>query len=139
MFAGFVFIPLWYELTPKWGPQLSAVFTLSWLVFKYCLYIVTSCSQPTLFLYIFFFISRPLLTAFPCDSSSANQNSLSICCWYVSVFNLGVHCNDDLYFENLPFSFLFVSPFSYMFLSFTLSHGGPVNIARKLSTINRSP
>ena len=100
---------------------------------------------PTNSFLVFYFAA---LTAFPFEFLPANQNSLSmsICCRYVSIFNLGVCCY-DLDFGNLLLSlslslslsiFLYlsiylslVSHFSYMFLSFLPSRGGPVNLARK--------
>ena len=47
-------------------------------------YLVVSGCQLSPFL---FFIPRSHLTAFPFESPSGNQNSLSIRCWYVSIFN----------------------------------------------------
>ena len=91
-------------------------------------YLVASGGQLTPFP---FSITHPLLTRFPFESSSANKNSLTICCRYISIFNLGACCYYDLDFGNLLFSFLFVSPFSYMVLFFLSPLGGPVNLASK--------
>ena len=37
-----------------------------------------------------FSILRTLLTTFPFESPLANQNSLLICCWYISIFKPGI-------------------------------------------------
>ena len=58
--------------------------------------------------------------------------------WYVSIFNWGACCYDELDFGEPPFCFLFDSPFSQMFLSFPTYRRGPVNLARTQLTINRS-
>ena len=60
----------------------AATFGLHIVVFGvlFCLYLAVSSCQITIFM---FSISRPLLTAFPFKYPSANQNSLSIRCWYV--------------------------------------------------------
>ena len=66
---------------------------------------------------------------FPFEFFLAIQNPSMICCWNVSILNPGVNCFDEQAFRNLSFPFLFFSPFSCMFLSFSPSSGGPVNFA----------
>ena len=81
-----------------------------------------------------FYPASTAQTVFSFEFLPTNQNSLSICCRYISIFNAGVRCYDERDFRNLPFSFLFVSlfssclslsliSFSYMFLSFPLPYG----------------
>ena len=53
-----------------------------------CLYYVASGRQLTPFLV--FYPAPTALTSFSFEFSSANQNSLSIRCWYFSIFNPGV-------------------------------------------------
>ena len=62
----------------------------------------------------FFPIFYPMLT-FNCFSilvSSRQSEPAADFSWYISAFNKGTSRYDDLDFRNLPFSFLFVSPFS---------------------------
>ena len=73
----------------------------------------------------------PTLNGFSLWVSSSQSESAADISWYISIFNLVACCCDDLDFENLPFSFLFVSPLTHIFLSFPLSRGGPVNLAKK--------
>ena len=73
--------------TPKEWLQHSSVFTSSWMVFQF----VFTLSRFQRNSHPFRFQSRALITTFSFESSSANQNSLSIRCWYVSIFKPGFH------------------------------------------------
>ena len=91
MFAGFFFTAsrlVWdpfSELTPKWGPQLSAVFILSSLVSNW-MSLSPRVRPPTKS--FFCFLSRiHSLMAFSFEFPSTNQNLLSISCWRISLFN----------------------------------------------------
>ena len=75
-----------------------------------------------------FYPSATPLPAFSFEFLPANRNSLLICCLYVLIFNPGVCC-----YDNFDFPFLFVCLFSYLFLSFTPSRGGLINIAENTS------
>ena len=81
-------------------------------------------------LFFLFSIPRPL--------SSNKSEPAADFSWYISIFNLGAR-NYDPYFGNPPFSFLYISSFSYMFLSFPPSRSRPVNLTRKQLSINQSP
>ena len=110
------------------------VLTASHLGSYYCLYIVTSRSQLNS-LPVFYPVPIALM-AFLFEFPSANQDRMPIRCPYVSIFNLGASCYDDLDLENLSFSPSLVFPFSYMFFSFPPSRRVPVNRARKQLQIN---
>ena len=66
------------------------------LVFNCRLYIVASGRQQTLFLFLY--LVSIALTAFSFEFPWANQNSWSIRCWYVSIFDSGI----PNYFSYLP-------------------------------------
>ena len=68
----------------KWGLQLSAVFSSSSLVSNY-MSLPRHFRPPTNSFSVFYPWPN-----FPFEHPSANQNSLSICCWYFSIFNSGV-------------------------------------------------
>ena len=98
------------------------------------------------------------LTAFPFEFLAANYSHQPICCWYISIFNLGIWFFPDLDLGNLLFTFLFFSPTSScaplslsfnalnLFLiyvsSFSLSFGWTWNLFRKQltsKTISQNP
>ena len=58
---------------------------------------------------VVFTSSRLTANQNPFEFLPTNQNPSLICCWYISIFNLGT-CYDDLDFGNLPFSISFISP-----------------------------
>ena len=82
------------EHTPKWGKQLSYLHHRSGF-FNCCLYIVF-VRPPTNSFSVFY--PNPLFTAFPFESASANQKTLPIRCWYISIFNPDVRCYTSLHF-----------------------------------------
>ena len=73
----------------------------SWVVWEYVifdsLHIIASCVQVTFFSS---FLSRVLSKCFPFDSFPVNQSPSPICCWYISVLQLGVRCYHNLDLEN---------------------------------------
>ena len=104
----------------KIGVATSAVFG--------CLHILISGLQLTVFISsspLLFSFPRQLLTVFPFESPSTNQNSLSIHCWYVSIFNTSV-LN---YFTIYPSSWSPIITFSFLLLLYLQKQ------TRKVSTM----
>ena len=77
---------------PKCWLQLLSLFT--WLVFSCCLYTVASGCQ----LFPYFLPRIYYHMAFSFAFLQANQHSLKICCRYISIFHLDVHCYPSLDF-----------------------------------------
>ena len=124
------------ELTPKWGLQLSGVFTLLWQVFNCCFYIVPSGSQLTLS--CFLSCAHCPNGVFVWVPSSQSEHVLDL---LPKRFYFQLR-HQLLWWCEIPestFSLSFLSRFSYLFLSFPLSCGGPVNFVKKQLPTNWSP
>ena len=99
-----------------WDTFSELIPTSSCLVFNW----LSLAHRVRLAINSFLFSLLCLLTlVFPFEFLPANQNSVSIRYWYVSVFYLGACCYDYLDFGNLLFSLWFVSPF---YICFFLYH-----------------
>ena len=92
-----------------------------------------------IFSHLHIIVSSVHMSIFYCFLSCSIQNSL-ICCWYISSFNLDIHCYPDLDLctcisltVSLSVSWLasIIILIYLPFLSFPLSHGRPVNLTRK--------
>ena len=88
------------------GPLLGAHLKIGTVSFHPSSHHRALCATNILFM---FSILRPLQRIFRFSFLSSNQCQPPICCWYISIFNLGDCCYHDLDFGNLPYTFQFIS------------------------------